>query len=186
MAKIPGQIVSRSVFYKEQDANLYPTWTFLVGRTVGTLPSALIDALVFGSLIYWLVGLAFDDGASVANYFIFLLLMLMASFSSTLFFGVTSAVLPDVTSAQGVMGILVVIMLLFSGFTVQPDVIPGYWIWAYWMNVFAWILRSLAVNEYQSGKYNDLTPSGETEGSQVLMNFGFSQDDEAFEFEWVW
>jgi hypothetical protein len=39
-------------------------------------------------------------------------------------------------------------------FQVQPSVIPPYWIWAYWINLFAWVFRGLAVNEYQSGKYD--------------------------------
>lgn len=54
------------------------------------------------------------------------------------------------------------------------------------MNLFAWILRALAVNEYQSGKYNEEVAPGVTEGDAILTNFGFALDGDPFDFEWVW
>ena len=37
-----------------------------------------MDALAYGTIVFWFVGLAYNDGASVANYFIFLMLLLLA------------------------------------------------------------------------------------------------------------
>lgn len=57
------------------------------------------------------------------------------------------------------------------------------------MNVFAWILRSLAVNEYQSGKYSDemVLQPGVTQGEAFLSLFGFTDSDgEAYAYVWVW
>lgn len=69
------------------------------------------------------------------------------------------------------------------------DVIPDYYIWVYWCNFFAWSLRSLAVNEFQSGKYDNTTISGgdETDGELILTQFGFlTPGGEPFTFEWAW
>ena len=54
--------------------------------------------------------------------------------------------------------------------------------------MFGWIFRSLVVNEYQSGKYDTILPGtdGLTKGEAILTQFGFTQDGEPFEFEWVW
>ena len=145
MLKIAPQIDTRGVFYKEQDANFYPTWTFVLGRSLAGLPSSLQDSLIYGSLIYWLVGLAPTAGC----YFVFLLLIQLSALTCGLMFSIFSATIKDRPSAQAAMSISLVVLILFSGFTVQPDVIPAYYIWIYWSNLLAWILRALLINEYQ-------------------------------------
>lgn len=53
--------------------------------------------------------------------------------------------------------------------------------------MFGWILRSLVVNEYTSGKYSEMQPNGLTEGENILTRFGFVDGNgEAFTSEWVW
>ena len=128
MLKIAPQIDVRGVFYKEQDANFYPTWTFVSSRSLAGLPTSIQDAVVYGSFIYWFSGFV----PSAANYFVFLLLTLMCAFTVGLMFSIFSASIKDRPSAQAAMSITIVIMVLFSGFTVQPDVIPPYYIWIYW------------------------------------------------------
>jgi hypothetical protein len=64
----------------------------------------------------------------------------------------------------------------------------SYWIWVYWLNIFAWGFRALVVNEYASGKYD--FPSqveGYTEGELVLKQLGFMDaNGDPFTFEWTW
>ena len=188
MLKVAPQIDVRGVFYKQQDANFFPTSSFVIGRSIAALPTSIIDALFYGTVIYWFTGLAYNEGASAANFFVFLLLVLVTAYSSGLMFSIFSATIKDRPTAQACMSITIVVLVLFSGFTVQPDVIPAYWIWVYWINLFAWMLRALLVNEYQSGKYDVETypGSGETVGDTILTRFGFTLNGEAFGYEWVW
>jgi hypothetical protein len=60
--------------------------------------------------------------------------------------------------------------------------------------MFAWILRGLVVNEFDSGKYDELvnitSPDGQiatvTEGEATIIRFGFTNSDgEAYTFEWA-
>jgi ABC-type multidrug transport system permease subunit len=124
MLFVVKQFPLRSIFYKQQDANFYPTWTYVVGRSVATIPSALIDSLLYGSIVFFFAGLAFNDGASFANYIIFLLSLFVLSLTTGLFFSMYSAALRDINIAQAAMALSVIVLVLFSGFTVQPDVIP--------------------------------------------------------------
>ena len=118
MLKVAPQIDTRGIFYKEQDANFYPTWTFVLARALAGLPTSIQDTLVYGNLIYWFSGFV----PSAANYFTFLLLLLLSAFSTGLMFSIFSARIKDRPTAQAAMSITLVIMILFSGFTVQPDV----------------------------------------------------------------
>ena len=145
-----------------------------MARALAGLPTSLQDSLVYGSFIYWMSGFA----PTVENYLLFLVLTLLCAFTCGLMFSIFSATIRDRPSAQAAMSIAIVIMVLFSGFTVQPDVIPPYYIWIYWMNLFAWVIRGVIVNEYQSGEHEN--------GEQVLERFGFVINGEPFEFVWVY
>ena len=102
-------------------------------------------------------------------------------------FSVFSATVKDRPLAQACMSITLVVLILFSGFTVQPDVIPPYYIWIYWANIYAWIIRAVVINEYQSGHYDTVVDDmGTTQGEATLMRFGFIFKGEAFEYVWVW
>jgi len=105
MLTVGEQFVPRAIFYKHQDANLFPAWTYVLGRSLSTIPMALLDGLVFGSIIFWYSGLAYNDGASVANYFIFILLLFCISLSAGLLFSVFSSAVRDRTLAQAAMAV---------------------------------------------------------------------------------
>lgn len=122
--KIPAQFETRSIYYKQQDGNFFPTWSYVVGRSIAGIPTAITDMVLFGTIIYWFVGLAFKDGASIGNFFIFLLLVFITSLAAGLVFSVFSSLVKDRPTSQACMTVTVVILVLFSGFTVQPDLIP--------------------------------------------------------------
>lgn len=145
LGTIIPQFDSRRIFYKEQDANFFPTWTFVLARALAGIPSSLADSLIFGTLVYWLAGFA----PSAGNYFVFLLLLMAFAFTCCLMFSIFSARIRDRSSGQAAMALTTAVLILFSGFTVQPNVIPVYYIWIYWANVLAWIIRAAIVNEYQ-------------------------------------
>ena len=187
IVRVRNQFFDRPVFYKQQDAMFFPSWSYVLGCSMASIPNALFDAVGYGSFIFWLVGLAYNDGATIANYFIFMLLLFITSLTAGLVFGVFSASVRDITTSQACMAILALVCILFSGYTVQPDVIPAYYIWIYWLNCFAWLLRGLVINEFGSGKYDEVSSEpGLTTGELILVRLGFTLDGEPFGYEWVW
>ena len=124
MVLITKQFPFRSIFYKHQDANFFPTWSYVIGRSVATVPIAATDGLFYGTMIYFMVGLSFKNGATIANYFVFLLIVFLLSLTTGLFFSMYSAAVKVVTISQACMALTAVLFVLFSGFTVQPDIIP--------------------------------------------------------------
>jgi ABC-2 type transporter len=45
MVLIVKAFPARSIFYKQQDANFFPTWAYVLGRSLSTVPVAMIDAI---------------------------------------------------------------------------------------------------------------------------------------------
>jgi ABC-2 type transporter len=111
MLKVPGQYEHRSILYKQQDSNFFPTWTYVVGKSLASIPASVIDGVVYGSLIFWFVGLAHDDGASFGNYVMFMLLVLMGSVSIGLLFSIFPAITPDRSTGQGIVSTVSIVLL---------------------------------------------------------------------------
>eukprot|EP00536_Pseudo-nitzschia_multiseries_P009814 jgi/Psemu1/242415/estExt_Genewise1.C_2850020 len=191
MMKVPPQYAVRGVFYKHQDANFFPTWTYVVGRSIATIPASIIDGLVYGTMVYWFVGLARNNGASFGNYIMFVMITMFSSIGIGLLFSIFSAITKERSTGQAYMSVSMVLLILFSGFTVTPNNIPVYWIWLYWVNILAWAFRGLIVNEYDSGKYDQITSvtylgKNLTIGEVIIKNSGFGDNKgEPYTFDWA-
>ena len=70
----------------------------------------------------------------------------------------------------------------------------SYWIWLYWLNIFAWAFRGLVVNEYDSGKYSEnsgkydpTTGKNLTKGELILAQSGFIDNEGGtYTYEWAY
>ena len=99
--KVVPQYEVRGILYKQQDANFFPTWTYVVGKSLATIPASIIDAVVYGNIVFWFVGLAHNDGAGIGNYFMFMALILIASVVIGLQFSIFPAITKDKSTGQG-------------------------------------------------------------------------------------
>ena len=115
MQKVAPQYAVRGVLYKHQDANFFPTWTFVIGRSLASIPASIIDGLLYGTVVYWFVGLT----PSFGNYIMFVLIAMVASTGIGLLFSIFSAITRDRSTGQACMSISIVLLILFSGFTVS-------------------------------------------------------------------
>lgn len=84
-------------------------------------------------------------------------------------------------------GLLVAIFILFSGFLVPRDIVPKYWIWAFYIDPLQQAITALLINEFNSESYKvlcrdvpDLTKIGqciglpdETVGHAFLLRLQF-------------
>jgi hypothetical protein len=105
--------------YKHQDANFFPTWTYVAGRSISSVPSSIIDGLLYGTIVYWFMGLAWNDGASFGNYIMFVLITTLGSVGFGLLFSIFPAVTKDRPTGQAIMSVTIVVLILFSGFVVS-------------------------------------------------------------------
>lgn len=56
MTGAPGKLDDRTVFYKHNDSNFYPALSYIIGQALALIPQMLIDVLLFGTFVYWMVG----------------------------------------------------------------------------------------------------------------------------------
>lgn len=55
-SQIPTFLAAREVFYEQRGANFFRTSSYVLSNSVSQIPIALIESLLFGSVVYWLCG----------------------------------------------------------------------------------------------------------------------------------
>jgi ABC-type multidrug transport system permease subunit len=171
MQAASSMLSDRMIYYKHTDANFYSAWPFVAGRTLSLLPQTVSDVILFGTVLYFMVGLAGREDAG--NFFAFLGILIMFS----LVMQQQLAVIASICTPSGLQiysSILLLFHILFGGFIVTPQAIPLYWRWMYFWNPFSWAYRALVINEFRSPRW----PNPE----ESLDRVGFGGEDQQY---WV-
>lgn len=142
-----------------------------------------MDVIIFGTIIYWMVGLT----AAVENYFIFIAILFAFNVVMNQLLSIFAATARTKTDVQSMGAVILLFLILFSGFIVSPDVIPSYYIWIYWLNPLAWVYRAMLVNEFRSSEYDSLVDgSNLTSGELILVSQGFTDgNNKAYDEVWI-
>ncbi|ETW05787.1 hypothetical protein H310_03471 [Aphanomyces invadans] len=146
---LPAILDSRHIFYKQRDANFYSTLSFVVAHSVSQIPFAVVETLVFGNIMYWIAGFVNDAAA----YLTYMAMLFLVSFAFSAWFFFLGSVSPDLHVAKPAAMMSVVVFILFGGFIIVEKDIPTYFMWLFWINPIAWVMRALAINQYTAPEF---------------------------------
>ena len=155
---------------------MYSSLSYVLSVFIVGIPITVIESTIFGTVAYFTVGLA--GGAE--EYFTFLGLLICVNFCLANFFRMIAYTARSVEIAQSMSSPFIILFVLFSGFMITKENIEGYYIWAYWLSPFSWLVRSLALNEFKSEEYDVMTPEGRL-GDVYLGVYDIDTDD-----YWQW
>ncbi|CAM9519315.1 unnamed protein product, partial [Laminaria digitata] len=86
----------------------------------------------------------------------------------------------------GFAGLSILFCVLFCGYLIPADNVPGWWIWIFWINPLTWAFRAAVLNEFQSPEYDDTCVNDVSEGAECqtlgqtfIDAYGFA-DDKAY------
>ncbi|CBJ30624.1 conserved unknown protein [Ectocarpus siliculosus] len=84
------------------------------------------------------------------------------------------------TSLTGVSGLSLLLCVLFCGFLIPADNIPGWWIWLFHANPLTWAFRAAVLNEFQTPEYEVCVGDAEScdlgLGETLIKAYGFARD----------
>jgi ABC-type multidrug transport system ATPase subunit/ABC-type multidrug transport system permease subunit len=148
-AQIGEFMMNRAVFYKQRGANFYRTSSYVLASCLTLMPFALSEAILYGSILYWMGGFV-----PLADVFVkFLFTLFLCQTTLTAFFFLLSSASPHAGAAGGLSAIFIMVFILLSGFLITKSNIPDYFIWLYWINPVAWCIKALAVNQYTAPQF---------------------------------
>jgi len=167
------------VFYKQRDNKFYPTWTFAVPTIILSIPQAILESLVWSSIVYWVVGLQ-PAASGWATFWLFN--FLMHQFAVALF-RLVGAACQTSALANATSVVVTLLVLLNGGFILPRTSVRWWWRWFFYINPLSWSQRSVALNEFRAPRWQNQpgpTP-GSTMGDTILQQRGFENTD-----AWIW
>ncbi|KAL5135189.1 Pleiotropic drug resistance protein 1 [Glycine soja] len=137
------------------------------------LPYVLVQAVVYGIIIYAMIGFEW----TVTKVFWYLFFMYFTFLTFTYYGMMSVAVTPNQHISSIVSSAFYAVWNLFSGFIVPRPRIPVWWRWYSWANPVAWSLYGLVASQYGDIKQSMESSDGRTtvEGF-VRSYFGFKHD----------
>ncbi|GFP81742.1 ABC transporter g family member 1 [Phtheirospermum japonicum] len=139
---LPVFLQERYIFMRETAYNAYRRSSYVLSHSLVSLPALLFLSLAFAAITFWAVGL---DGS-----FFFYFLIIFASFwAGSSFVTFLSGVVPQVMLGYTIVVAILAYFLLFSGFFINRDRIPPYWIWFHYLSLVKYPYEAVLQNEFE-------------------------------------
>ncbi|XP_021289417.1 ABC transporter G family member 20-like [Herrania umbratica] len=143
--EVPEFIQERFIFMRETAFNAYRRSSYVLARSLISLPSLITLSIAFVTITFWTVGLAGGFPG-----FVFLLLTIFASFwAGSSFVAFLSALVSDVLVSFVVVVATLAYFTLFSGFFVSRNRLPGYWLWFHYLSIVKYPYEAVLLNEFR-------------------------------------
>lgn len=111
---------------------------------------------------------------SAAYYFIFYATLTLASLSITSVFRLVGCLFQDLAVANAAAGLLLLMLIVNSGYVIVHSAIPDWVVCFYWISPFAYAVRAMAINEMTSPRWRAVpTPAGDG----AVLNLGVQMLD---------
>ncbi|PNX99776.1 pleiotropic drug resistance protein 1-like [Trifolium pratense] len=166
----PVIAVERTVFYRERAAGMYSALPYAIAQVIIELPHILVQTLVYGIIVYSMMGLDWTT-----SKFLWYLFFMYFTFLYYCFYGMmTMAISPNPHVAAIMSSAFYAIWSLFSGFVIPLSRIPIWWKWYYWICPVAWTLNGLVTSQY--GDNMEKLENGQRVEEFVRNYFGFKHD----------
>ncbi|CAJ2674948.1 unnamed protein product [Trifolium pratense] len=166
----PIVAIERTVFYRERAAGMYSALPYALAQVIMELPHILVQALVYGIIVYVMMGFE-----STVPKFLWNLFFTYFSFLYYTYYGMmTMAITPNPQVAGILSTSFYAIWCLFSGFIIPLSRIPIWWKWYYWICPVAWTLNGLVTSQY--GDNLEPLENDKIVKEFVKSYFGFEQE----------
>ncbi|MCL7031936.1 hypothetical protein MKW94_001045 [Papaver nudicaule] len=141
---LPVFLQERYIFMRETAYNAYRRSSYVLSHSLVVIPSLVFLSFAFAATTFWAVGLA--GGSS--GFFFYFGIILAAFWAGSSFVTFLSGILSHVMVGYTVVVAVLAYFLLFSGFFINRDRIPPYWIWFHYMSLVKYPFEGVLLNEF--------------------------------------
>ncbi|KAJ7455204.1 pleiotropic drug resistance ABC transporter [Mycena galericulata] len=158
MAEIASLFTQRPIVLRQSKAALYHPFIEALALTLVDLPITFATTAVFAILLYFIVGLQ----RTAAQFFIFYLFLFTMAVTMKAFFRAIAAAFKDPAPAQSVAGILLLGLVVYTGYTIPKPSMIGALRWITYINPLRYGFEGVVANEFRTinGSCASLVPTG--------------------------
>ncbi|KAF1816860.1 putative ABC transporter [Eremomyces bilateralis CBS 781.70] len=163
----------RLLFVRERAKGYYYPISYFTAKVIfDIVPLRLIPPLIMGAIVYPMTGLV-PQWAEFLRFILFLVLFNLAAAAMCLFIGV---IIHNPGVANLIGSLVMLFSLLFGGFLLNHETIPGALRWLQSLSIFHYGFEGLIVNEVVTLSLVDHKYGLDIEvpGAAILSSFGFN------------
>ncbi|KAI5659905.1 hypothetical protein M9H77_28698 [Catharanthus roseus] len=138
---LPVFLQERYIFMRETAYNAYRRFSYCLSHAIVSLPALIFFSFTFAAITFWAVGL---DG----GFFFYFGIILASFWAGNSFVTFLSGVVPHVMLGYTIVVAILAYFLLFSGFFINRDRIPPYWIWFHYISLVKYPYEAVLQNEF--------------------------------------
>ncbi|KAK9815219.1 hypothetical protein WJX72_000157 [[Myrmecia] bisecta] len=131
---MPVVSIERTVFYREQGSYMYASFPFAMAQSSVELPYLVVNTLIYSAIVYWCI--YFRANAACFWWFVLFLFLTLDFFTHVAIMCV--ALTPSVQIGVTLLTVFIGSWNLLSGFYIPKPLIPGWWIWGFYLNPLSW------------------------------------------------
>ncbi|KAI0884704.1 ABC-2 type transporter [Annulohypoxylon maeteangense] len=144
LAEQTSAFMSKPILLKHKNFSFYRPSAYTLAQTVMDVPLVFIQVLLFNVIIYWMAGLS----ATPSQFFISMLILWMTTMTTYAFFRAISAVFKTLDDATKVTGVVLQIVIVYTGYLIPPKSMHPWFGWLRWINWVQYAFECLMANEF--------------------------------------
>lgn len=131
MAEIPALYSQRPIVNRHHKAAMYHPFIEALALTLVDVPLTIVTQAVFAVIVYFLVGLQ----RTAPQFFIFYLLVTIMTLTMKAFYRALAAAFEREAGAQAMAGVLTLLIVLYTGYTIPKPTMVEDLQWLTWLSV---------------------------------------------------
>lgn len=153
ISEINSLYAQRPIVEKHHSYAFYHPSTEAMAGIVSDIPIKFVTAVVFNIILYFMAGLRREPGA----FFLYFLITYFSTFVMSAVFRTMAAVTKTVSQAMALSGVLVLALVIYTGFVITvPDMHPWF-SWIRWINPIFYAFEILVANEFHGREFDCAT-----------------------------
>ncbi|KAF9562319.1 hypothetical protein EC968_005269 [Mortierella alpina] len=161
-AELPQAMEGRSILYKHKGFAMYRPSAFAIAQICADIPVLVVQVVLYSVVLYFMAGLQ----QKFVNFLLFCIIIILGGLCMTAFFRMFAAMFATFDSASGVSGVIMLALVLYSGYMIPYQKMHPWFIWIFWINPLAYGFKAIISLEMK-GLYFDcggpgMIPNGPT------------------------
>lgn len=144
---VPVAFDERPAFYREKESNMYSPAIYTVVATLVEIPYLIITSLAFVLPFFYIVG--FNHVGNIPEKFMYYWLFVCLYIATLVTLGQMCVALAPTRQVSNILGsVTSVFYSLFSGYMIQPQNIPSFWTFVYWLNPLHYAFEGIVMVQF--------------------------------------
>ncbi|KAH7116250.1 ABC-2 type transporter [Dendryphion nanum] len=139
----------RPIVEKHASYAFYHPFTEAIAGIVADIPVKFVQATCFNIILYFMAGLRREP----AQFFLYFLITYISTFVMSAVFRTMAALTKTVSQAMALSGVLVLAIVIYTGFVIAVPNMHPWFSWIRWINPVFYAFEILVANEFHAREF---------------------------------